>query len=47
MYLKMEREELAKLFTTKDCIEGMMAFAQSENQNSKGIDRGAIKNLCL
>ena len=28
MHLKMEREELAGLFTTKDTMEGMMAFAQ-------------------
>ncbi|HQG41888.1 MAG TPA: enoyl-CoA hydratase/isomerase family protein [Spirochaetota bacterium] len=36
MYLKMEREELAKLFTTKDCMEGMMAFAQKRKPEFKG-----------
>lgn len=30
-YLKAEREELAKLFTTKDMMEGMMAFAQKRD----------------
>ncbi len=36
MHLKMEREELAKLFTTKDCMEGMMAFAQKRKPEFKG-----------
>lgn len=35
-HLKMEREELAKLFTTKDCMEGMMAFAQKRKPEFKG-----------
>ncbi len=36
MHLKMEREELAKLFPTKDCMEGMMAFAQKRKPEFKG-----------
>ena len=35
-YLKAEREELAKLFTTKDMMEGMMAFAQKRDPNFIG-----------
>ncbi len=35
-YLKTEREELAKLFTTKDMMEGMMAFAQKRDANFIG-----------
>lgn len=36
MHLKMEREELAKLFATKDCMEGMTAFAQKRKPEFKG-----------
>jgi enoyl-CoA hydratase len=36
MHLKMEREELAKLFTTKDMMEGMTAFAQKRTPVFKG-----------
>lgn len=35
-YLKAEREALAKLFTTKDMMEGMMAFAQKRDPEFKG-----------
>jgi len=35
-HLKAEREELAKLFTTKDMMEGMMAFAQKRKPEFKG-----------
>lgn len=35
-HLKIEREELAKLFTTKDMMEGMMAFAQKRDPEFKG-----------
>lgn len=35
-HLKMEREELAKLFTTKDMMEGMTAFAQKREPQFKG-----------
>ncbi|MBW1989607.1 MAG: enoyl-CoA hydratase, partial [Deltaproteobacteria bacterium] len=36
MHLKMEREELAALFTTQDTMEGMMAFAQKRPPVFKG-----------
>lgn len=36
MHLKVEREELAKLFTTKDMMEGMTAFAQKREPQFKG-----------
>ena len=35
-HLKMEREELARLFTTKDMMEGMTAFAQKREPQFKG-----------
>ncbi len=35
-HLKVEREELAKLFGTKDMIEGMTAFAQKRDPVFKG-----------
>ncbi len=35
-HLKIEREELAKLFTTKDMMEGMTAFAQKREPEFKG-----------
>ncbi len=35
-HLKIEREELAKLFTTKDMMEGMTAFAQKREPAFKG-----------
>jgi len=35
-HLKVEREELAKLFTTKDMMEGMTAFATKKKPNFKG-----------
>ena len=35
-HLKTEREELAKLFGTKDMMEGMMAFAQKRKPEFKG-----------
>jgi len=35
-HLKMEREELAKLFGTKDMVEGMTAFAQKRPPVFKG-----------
>ncbi|HOT44984.1 MAG TPA: enoyl-CoA hydratase-related protein [Spirochaetota bacterium] len=36
LHLKVEREELAKLFTTKDMMEGMTAFAQKREPQFKG-----------
>ncbi|OHD66437.1 MAG: hypothetical protein A2176_06835 [Spirochaetes bacterium RBG_13_51_14] len=36
MHLKIEREELGKLFTTKDMMEGMTAFAQKREPQFKG-----------
>ncbi len=35
-HLKIEREELARLFTTKDMMEGMTAFAQKREPEFKG-----------
>jgi len=35
-HLKIEREELAKLFGSKDMMEGMTAFAQKREPNFKG-----------
>ena len=35
-HLKVEREELAHLFTTKDMMEGMTAFAQKREPEFKG-----------
>lgn len=35
-HLKVEREELAKLFNTKDMLEGMTAFAQKREPNFTG-----------
>jgi enoyl-CoA hydratase/carnithine racemase len=35
-HLKTEREELAKLFGTKDMVEGISAFAQKREPNFKG-----------
>ncbi len=35
-HLKVEREELGKLFTTKDMMEGMTAFAQKREPEFKG-----------
>ncbi len=35
-YLKAEREELGKLFSTKDMMEGMTAFAQKRKPEFKG-----------
>jgi enoyl-CoA hydratase/carnithine racemase len=36
LHLKIEREELGKLFFTKDAMEGMTAFAQKREPNFKG-----------
>jgi enoyl-CoA hydratase/carnithine racemase len=35
-HLKVEREELGRLFTTKDMMEGMTAFAQKRDPEFKG-----------
>lgn len=35
-HLKIEREELARIFTTKDMMEGMTAFAQKREPQFKG-----------
>ena len=35
-HLKLEREELARIFTTKDMMEGMTAFAQKREPQFKG-----------
>jgi len=36
MHLKIEREELGRLFTTKDMQEGMTSFFQKREPNFKG-----------